>query len=265
MASRTFNVFLGTVAVLACGGAIVAVRLDNTRVRRQLARLHGEHQQAERVRADNRELQDLVSRAQTDTADGAGAIRADLVRARSEVEELERKAQAAYARLRATAAQDAENLANNRNPAAGLVRLEHFQNQGQATPAAAFQTFVWAAMKGQDATLAGMIAMDSAAREKGMAVVAALPGEMQATYPTPEKLAALFFAAALTGQPSAQILEVSQPDSQHAVLQVRGFTDKVEKIPMQRGAQGWQIVVPAGMTEKLGAWALGAASTPARK
>jgi hypothetical protein len=265
MASRSFKVVLGTVVVLACGSAIVAVRLDNAHVRRQLTRLHGQRQQAERVRADNRQLQEIVSRAQTDTADGARAIHADLVRARTEVEELERKARASYTEMRATSAQDAENLANNRDPEKGLMRLEHFQNKGQATPAADFQTFVWAAMKGEDAALAGMIAMDSAAREKGMAVVAALPQETQAKFSTPEKLAALFFAAALTGQPSAQILEVSQSDSQHAIVQVRGLTEKVQRIPMQLGAQGWQIIVPVGMTERLRVWALGGASTPVGK
>src|SRR5690349_1720409 len=120
MASRTFKVALGSVVILACGGAIVALRLDNAHLRRQLARLHGQRQQAERVHADNRQLQEIVSRARTDAADGARAIRADLVRARTEVEELERKARAAYAQIREKATQDAENLAYNRNPEKGL-------------------------------------------------------------------------------------------------------------------------------------------------
>lgn len=265
MASKTFKLVLGTVTVLALGGVMVAVRLDNAHLRQQLARQHGQRQQAERTRAENRQLQEIVRRAQADTADGARAIHADLLRARKEVEALERNARATYAQMLATSAQDAENLANNRNPEKGLMRLEHFQSRGAATPAAAFQTFVWAAMKGEDATLAGLITMDRAAREKGMAAVAALPEEARVQYPTPEKLAALFFAAALTGQPSAQILEVSQLDSQHAIVQVRGLTDQVQKVPMQLGAQGWQISVPAEMTERLGAWALGGASTPERK
>jgi hypothetical protein len=265
MASKTFKIVVGTVTVLAFGGVMIAVRIDNAHMRQQLARLHGQRKQAERTRDENRQLQEIVARAQADTADGARAIHSDLLRARTEVEELERKARVTFSQMRATSAQDAENLANNRDPENGLMMLEHFQNKGAATPAAAFQTFVWAAMKGEDATLAGMITMDSAAREKGMAVVAALPEETQEKYPTPEKLAALFFAAALTGQPSAQILEVSQSDSQHAIVQVRGLTDKVQNIPMQFGAQGWQIVVPVGMTESLGGWALGGTSTPVRK
>jgi hypothetical protein len=265
MVSRTFQVILSTVAVLAFSGAMVAVRLDNAHVRRQIARLHGQRQQAERLRDDNRQLQEIIARAQADTADGARAIHADLVRARMEVEDLERTARASHAQMRAASAHDAEHLANNRDPEKGLMPLEHFQNKGQATPAAAFQTFVWAAMKGEDATLAGMIAMDNAAREKGKAVVAALPEETRSKYPTPEKLAALFFAAALTGQPSAQVLDVSFPDTQHATVQVRGLTDRTQKIPMQLGAQGWQIVVPAGMAERLGGWALGGASPSVRK
>lgn len=262
MASRSFKIVLGTVAVLAFGGAMVAVRLDNAHVRQQLTRLHGQRQQAERVREDNRRLREIVARTQADTADGARAIHAHLVRARTEVGDLERRARASHAQMQAASAQDVENLARNRDPERGLMRLEHFQNQGQATPAAAFQTFVWAAMKGEDTTLAGMIAMDSAARETGMATVAALPKETREKYPTPEKLAALFFAASLTGQPSAQVLEVSFLDAQRATVHVRGLSDKTQKIPMQLGPQGWQIAVPAGMAEKLGNWATGGAPAP---
>lgn len=261
MASKTFKAILGTVAVLACGGVAVAVRLDNAHMRQQLARLNGQRQQAERLHEDNRQVQAILARAQADAADGARVIHADLVRAQTEVEELERKARASYAQKGQVAAQDAENLANNRDPEKGLMRLEQFQNMGQTTPSAAFQTFVWAAMKGEDATLAGLIVLDGAAHERGMAVVAALPEESRAKYSTPEKLAALFFAAALTAQPAAQIVEVVQTDAQHAVVAVRGLTDKIQKVPLQLGPQGWQIVVPPGMVDMLGKWALGGAKT----
>lgn len=257
MASRAFKVVLGTLVVVAAAGTIATVRLDNARMRRQLARLNGERELAERRREDNRQLQEIVTRAQADRSDGARALQADVVRARAEVEELERKARVTHAQLRTEAAQDAANLAENRDPEKGLMRLEHFENKGQSTPVAAFQTFVWAAMKGEDATLASMIGMDEEAREKGLAVVAALPEEMKAEYSSPEKLAALFFAAALTSQPSAHVLKVSFSDAEHATVEVRGLTDKTQKIPMQRASEGWQIVVPAKMVEKLGGWALG--------
>jgi hypothetical protein len=265
MASRAFTVVLGTVVVLAFGGAIIAVRLDNAHVRRQLDRLNGQRQRAERMRVDNRQLQEIITRVQADTADGARAIHDDLVRARAEVEELERKARVNHTQMRTQAAQDAENLANNRDPEKGLMRLEHFRNKGRATPVAAFETFVWAAMNGEDATLADMIAMDSVAREKDMAVIATFSEETRAKYPTPEKLAALFFAGTLTAQPAAQVSNVSFSDAQHATVQVRGLTDRTQKIPMEFGSQGWQIVVPVGMAEKLRAWALGGTPSPAGK
>ena len=265
MASKAFKVIVGTVVVLVVGGALVVVRLDNIHMRQKIVRLNGERQQAERLREDNRQVQAILARAEADAGDGARAIHADLMRAQTEVEELERKARASHAEMERAAAQDAENLANNRDPEKGLMRLEHFQNKGQATPAAAFQTFVWAAMKGEDATLANMFALDGAAHERGMAVVAALPEESRAKYSTPEKLAALFFAAALTAQPAAQIVEVVQTDAQHAVVAVRGLTDKVQKVPLQLGAQGWQIVVPPGMVDMLGKWALGGSKAPTAK
>jgi len=109
--------------------------------------------------------------------------------------------------------------------------------------------------------LASMIAIDGAAREKGLAVVATLPDAARSKYPTPEKLAALFFAAGLTTQPSAQITEVSLKDAQHAVVVVRGLTDKTQKVPLQLGAQGWQVAVPEKMVEALGKWAVGNSPT----
>src|SRR4051812_35361879 len=90
MASSAFKIVLGTVAVLAFGGVMVAVRLDNAHIGQQLARLHGQRQQAERTRAENHQLQEIITRAKADAADGARAIHADVVRARTEVDELER-------------------------------------------------------------------------------------------------------------------------------------------------------------------------------
>ena len=265
MASKTFKVLIGTMLGLAVGGTCVVVYFDNIRLRQRIAEARNQSRQVARLREDNRQTQQLLGRVQVGESEGAQAIHAEVVRVRSQVEELERKARADYAQVRMQAAQDAENLVSNRDPEKGLVRLEYFKNVGQATPSAAFQTFVWAAMKGEDARLAGMIALDAAAREKGLAVVAALPEEARAKYPTLEKLAALFVAAALTAQPAAQISEVVLQDPQHAVLVVRGLTDKPQKIPLQLEPQGWQVTVSAGMAENLGRWATGGGGSPGKK
>jgi len=251
---------------LAVGMASVALlRMDTRRLRQRIADVRREKEQSERLRADNQQARAVLSRTRADRDDGARAVHEEVVRLRGEVADLEKRAEESRAKVTAQQQADAEALASNRDPQKGLMRLENFKNVGQVTPGAAFQTFVWAAMKGEDATLAGMIAFSGAALDKGEAVVAALPDAARAKYLTPERLAALFFADALTGMSAAQIVGVAQPDAEHAVVTVRGLTDKEQRVPLQLGASGWQIVVPEGMVGKLAGWARGGASPAAAK
>ena len=262
MISKPLKIFLVSLFVVAGTAAIVGLRLDRNRLRQRIGDARRQKAESDRLRDDNRRAQELLKQVETDATGSAQAIHADVMQARAEVAGLEKKAEAARADQLAQTAADATALANNRDPEKGLVRLENFQDVGRAQPGAAFQTFVWAAMKGEDATLAGMIAFPGAAREKAEAVVAALPAEVQAKYSIPEKLAALFFANALTAMNAAQVVDVTLPDAEHAVVTVRGLTDRPQKIPMQLGPSGWQIVVPEGMVGKLGGWALGGSQVP---
>lgn len=265
MLSKPFKIVLGVVIVVASSVAIGVVHLDNTRLRKRLAGARSQEKQVTRLREDNQQTRELVTRVQADASDGARAIHDDVVRARAEVRELERKATASYAQLQAQTAQDTANLANNRDPETGLTRLEHFQNRGHATPSAAFQTFVWAALKGEDDRLAAMIAFNGEARAEAEEMMRALPEGVWTKYPTPEKLAALFFAAMLTAQPSAHIAGVVQQDAQHAVVTVRGLTEKTQKFPMRLERQDWQIAVPPGFAATLGRWARGGEAKAERK
>src|SRR4051812_47921967 len=116
MASRTLKFVSSTAVVVAFAGAMVAVRVDNAHLRPQIAWLKAQRLQAERLRDENRQLQEIAARAQADAGAGARAIRADLARARTEVEELERKARASHGQLQTEAVLESENLANNRDP-----------------------------------------------------------------------------------------------------------------------------------------------------
>ncbi len=243
--------------VLVGAAVVILVRWDNRRLRGRVIQLRAQSEHVAALRAANTSTRTLLARAKTVEVGGAQAIAADLSRLQAEVKELERRAGTSQAQVQAQAAADAEQLAHNRDPEKGLVRLEHFREVGQATPAAAFQTFGWAALKGEDDKLARLIAFSGDARVKAEAVVAALPAATRAKYATPEKLTALFFAAALTAQPAAQIVATDFQDPHRAVLSVRGLTEKIQKVPLQWDTEGWRIVVPPSLAEKLGGWALG--------
>ena len=250
--SKPFQILMLVFFMLASAAGILIVRADNAQSRKRIADARRQSAQVRLLREDNQRVQALVTRAETDQGDGARAIHVDVVRAREEVSALESRTQETRAQLRVQASKDAANLANNRDPAKGMTRLEYFQNVGRATPPAAFQTFVWASLNGEDEKLTSMITFSEAEREKAEAVVAALPEEARKKYPTPERLAVLYFGLMLTELPAAEIAGVSFQDSQHAIVSVRGFTEKIDKVQMQLSSQGWQVVVPASTTERLG-------------
>jgi hypothetical protein len=264
MISRGLKVAL--VMLVVVGGIVtfVGFRLANNKLRQRMDALRQSQVESERLREGNRRTKALLAQGAGDKDAAADAIQAEVGRLRREVDELEKRAVEKREQRTAQMAADAEALANNRDPAQGLTRLEHFRDVGVATPAAAFQTFVWAAIVGADEKLAELIAFPGDGRREAMEIVAGLTDTDRAKYPTPEKLAALFFADAFTSMSAAQIIDVAMADAQHAIVRVRGLTTKEEKIPLQLGASGWQVVVPEAMVGKLKSWAQPAARPPAK-
>jgi hypothetical protein len=260
--SRGFQISLGAIALGVLGGVVFLSHAENARLRKRVADSRRHAEEAVRLRAEVNRNRDLLAQLATDKIAGQRAIEAELTRVRANVAELEAQADAAHAAAQAAATRDAESLAHNVDPRLGLTRLEAFRNVGQRTPEAAFQTFVWAALKGEDETMVRLLSITGPARVKAEDVIAALPADARTKYPTPEKLAALFWSAALTGIVAAQIGDASFEDGQHAVIAVRGLTAKTEKISAQLGPEGWQIVVTAGMAEKLRGLALGVRAPP---
>jgi len=255
MISRPFKIGLVVLLTVACGAAFALSRLDNARLRGRIAGARKQKEQTEHLQKQNERTRELVSRFDGNQEKVARAMEIEATSVRHEIAELERRAEQQRAELLSKNAQDEQSLASNRNPEIGLVRLEHFSDVGRATPAAAFQTFVSAAMKGGDQTLESMISITGEAREKANEIIAALPAADRESHGTPEKLAGLFLANALTSMASAQIVGVSLSDAQNATLTVRGLTNKEQRIPMQLAVQGWQIAVPEGMVDAIGRWA----------
>ncbi len=230
---------------LLAGAGLFGIHLDSARLRGRVTEARRQHERVDRLREENRRTQELVTRSQTDLADATQAIHADVVRARSEVADLEKRAAERYAHMTARAAIDAAALENSRDPLKGFTRLEHFQNLGQATPSAAFQTLVWAAMKGDEAVLGQISTISSPARAAAVAMIARLPESARDQW-TPEKFAAMFFLGALNEVSAAQILPETPGDAQHTGFGVRlksGEKETTVPLQWQLGANGWQVVV----------------------
>jgi len=216
----------------------------NAALHRDLARLQSQNRELLELRAGNQRLQELTAWAGQGDADRE--IPAELVRARGEVAELEKSVEAARARAVTT---------TNYDPEKGLVRVKYFRNAGRATPAATFQTMIWAALNGDDDVLAGCFALSAADRQEAVELLADLPEEERLKSPTPERLVGLFFAVETLRKIAAgQVLGQKEQDVGHVALRMR-TTDLNENtrerdFPMVLGAGGWQLALPDGVVDE---------------
>ena len=166
----------------------------------------------------------------------------ELIKASHEVEELEKTAERWHAEKKAKAAKDAAALLHNQDPTKDLTRLDNFQNAGQATPSAGFQTFVWAVTKGENQTVSTLCVLEDSAEEFVQAIIAEMPQGERAEW-TGEKLAGLFFQAKLSQYPAAQITGEERIDAQNVIVKLRAPGRPHEAFPMRLGSNGWQVVV----------------------
>jgi len=244
MISKPLKIALVALLLAAGGAAIGFLHLSNAQLRQRIATLQQRNQMVTRLRSGNAELKDTLARSQGDDAAAREAIHADVIRARAELAEWEKRATERNQQLTAKTAAESAALDANRDPRTGLTRLEHFQNLGQAAPANAFQTLVWAALKGDDARLGQVSVVSDPARAKAEALIARLPEGARAQW-TPEKLAAMFFMGAFGEVTAAQVLAENTKDPQHVTLSVRLVgSGKEASLPLmaQLGTNGWQVV-----------------------
>jgi hypothetical protein len=255
MISKSLSVGLALLVVTVVGGMLAVLHLDNARLRRHLVVTQQKKAQLDQLREETRSTKVLLARSEADAADGARAIHEEVLRARAEVADLEQKAAALRDQKRAQTQAVAEALAKNRDPEKGLTRLEHFKEVGQATPSAAFQSLVWAALNGDDTVLANVVGMTVEARQRAEAWVATWPAEALPK-PTPEKLAATVMSGPITEVPALHILSAAiENDGRTATLSVRvphaSKPDATERVPMQLGPKGWYVVVSENQIERL--------------
>ena len=141
------------------------------------------------------------------------------------------------------------------NPETDMVAVEGIQYAGRTTPTAAFQTFVWAALSGNDAELAGSLALRGHGREKMTELWAALPPESRAKFPSPESIPAIYAAEQTVRKlQSIRILETRMSDENTADLFMRitnrsGRTSDQDPLRMIREGGEWRVLLPDNMVE----------------
>jgi hypothetical protein len=231
--------------------ALTLLHLDNRRLRRVITARQETTRPAAALREENAVLKKLVDDSQRNAASAAENVHADLQRAQFQIAQLEKQAEVQRTEKAQRDERLATMLATNRDPLRGFVRLEHFQNQGQSTPSAAFQTMVWAALKGEDAALANICKMSNMTRIQAEALIARLPHDGEEQW-TPAKLAALWVDSALLEVSALQITGESRVDPEHAIVTVRApDMEKDEKIKLNLTPSGWKVMLPTNAIEKI--------------
>ncbi len=172
---------------------------------------------------------------------GATPVReGDMTRLRAEIRDLE-------ARVSAASAQQPKR---NTDITRDLVNVGDLRNAGRDTPAAAFETLVWASVHG-DESLSGLIAISPVDHAQTLEYLRRIGSSR-----TPEQVAGILFADELLRKVErVQVLESAQVDPTHVNLKTKtadiAESEHKTTIPMVLGPGGWQLQMPEGMARGL--------------
>jgi len=213
----------------------------------RIAQLRTQALERTRLEAENRRL---IAAQPT-----AGDL-ADLLAKRMMLEQLQARLAAMHRREEESARAGAAPSPTILSLKGTSVGFKLWQNAGQATPDAAFQTALWAAAAGDLDALAGVLALDDEAKNQAAATFDRLPAAMQNELGTPERMIALLTAmdvpmgrASILGQaPTSSDTKISAQLTD-AEENVKTATFSLKSVDDQ-----WRLVVPAAVVKKYDSW-----------
>lgn len=111
-----------------------------------------------------------------------------------------------------------------------LVRVEDFKNVGALTPAAAFQTMIWASIAGDDDTLASLISLDPESIKLGEEYLQKMPPATRQRFKSTQHLIGLYVADEIVRNASAaQIVKTNSKTHSQAELITKTTTATRQK------------------------------------
>lgn len=205
-------------------------------------------QEQARLQAENRQL---VAAQMTETE------LADLIARRMAAEQLRTQLATMHRREEAsTPAAAADTRSAVPSLKGNSLAFQLWQNAGQATPDAAFQTTLWAAAAGDLDSLAGLLEFDAAARSEAAAAFDRLPGAVQNELGTPERLIALLTAMDVPLGRATIVGQFPNPTGTKVAAQLIDAEGKLKNAVFSLRADGerWRLVVPAEVVKKYAGW-----------
>jgi hypothetical protein len=246
--------FLVVIAVLIAG--VLAVlgwhrrTTDSLRAELDRQRATFAREQAE-LRAGQQELQLAAARARAEELDRLLAERAAVARLQAELATLRQRASetAAAGETRAPASVRPSLVGN-------VLVFSLWKNTGRATPEAAFETGLWAAVNGDIDTLTSLLVFDPEARTEAAALYGRLPESLRQEFVSPERLIAVL-AAKDVPLGSATILNLF-PAANETKVSAQIFDaegkHKMALLSLRSDEAGWRFVVPANAVKRYAAW-----------
>jgi hypothetical protein len=234
--------------IVATGAGLVRQHLATNGLRAEMVRQRTQALERARLEADHRRLL-----AAQPTADEL----AELLSRRLMVEQL-RSQLAALHRREEESARAADAAARPAVPSlrGTSVGFNLWQNAGQATPDAAFQTTLWASVAGNVDALADVLALDDEARSQATATFDRLPAAMQNELGTPERMVALLTAMDVPLGRAAILGQVPTPTGASVSAQLIDAEGKAKVTVFSLKAFGdqWRLMVPAAVVRKYDGW-----------
>jgi hypothetical protein len=177
------------------------------------------------------------------------AEQAAVAQLRTHLEAMQRRVREATAVRPAPSAETPPLLGN-------IVAFNQWKNAGQATPAAAFETALWASATGDIDTLAKLLVLDPDMRAQANALFARLPESERRNFGSAERLIA-FLTAKDVPLGRATILN-QNPSATGTQLTAQIFDaegkQKLSLFSLRAEGDRWQLLVPPNALKRYTAW-----------
>lgn len=206
--------------------------------RREQARLQEENRRLTAAQPTERQLEDMAAKL----------VLADQLR--SQLATMHRRVETAAA-IRPAADKPAIPSLVGNSVAAGL-----WQDAGRATPAAAFETTLWAAAHGDLDALAGILAFDPETARQAAATFDRLPVALQNELGTPERMIALLTAADVPLGRASILGQYPGPAGTNLTVQLvdAGGSARTAVFALQPQDDQWRLTVPPAVMQKYSDW-----------
>lgn len=138
------------------------------------------------------------------------------------------------------------------HPAAPRV-VQHYRNEGQATPVAALQTFAWACDRGDTDAVAKLVFIEPLARTKAESYLVGLPASARTQWKSVDEMAVtlLIFDGMTRPFPSADIIATATTESlSDDRLMIRLPNTPRDRMVFQKTNADWRFVITEAAVEK---------------